>query len=43
MKLLILSNSIIKDIIVILENWRLDISKFSNNLVSIRKEEDQDQ
>ena len=43
MKLSILSNSIIKDIIVILENWRLDISKFSNNLVSIRKEEDQDQ
>lgn len=43
MKLLILNNSIIKDIIVILENWRLDISKFSNNLVSIRKEEDQDQ
>ena len=43
MKLLILNNSIIKDIIVTLENWRLDISKFSNNLVSIRKEEDQDQ
>ena len=43
MKLLILNNSIIKDIIVTLENWRLDISKFSNSLVSIRKEEDQDQ